>query len=179
MALIIDDFAVVWQTPGRDELDPAAQFGDPLKSCCDRLLKSLVGSAAFGREHHDVLLGLAGHRQPHTAELAVALCDLYDLTRIDEHAFDFGRLIGTAHPAFEPHIAASTWRAAREHRREVTGSEPDHGIIGMKAGNDDLADLARFDRIAGARPHNFDDQCFVDHHALPGLRLIGDHAELG
>ena len=96
-----------------------------------------------------------------------------------EHAFDLGGLVGTAEPAGDPHIGAATGRAARQHRREIAGREPDHRVIRVERGNDHLADLAGRNRLAGARPHDLDEHGLVDDHALAARALVGDNAEIG
>src|SRR5262249_51547430 len=68
-------------------------------------------------------------QEPQPAELGMALADVRHLGGTHEHALDLGGLVGTAHPARQPHIGAPATRAARHHRREVAGREPDHRIV--------------------------------------------------
>src|SRR3954464_1129720 len=96
----------------------------------------------------------------------MTLADLRDLGGMNEHALDLGSLVGTAHPARESHVGPSARRAARDHRRKIAGRKPDHRIVRMERGDDDLADVARWDRIAGAGPHDFDKQGLVDDQTL-------------
>ena len=52
-------------------------------------------------------------------------------------------------------------------------------MIGIERGDDDLADIALGDGIAGAGPHDLHDQVLVDDHALARWRLERDQAEIG
>ena len=51
--------------------------------------------------------------------------------------------------------------------------------MGIKRGDDNLADVAGRDRIAGAGPDDFHDQVLIDHHALLRRGLERDQAEIG
>ncbi len=52
-------------------------------------------------------------------------------------------------------------------------------MIGIKRGDDDLADLALSNGIAGAGPDDFQDQILADDHALARRGLKGDQPEIG
>ena len=73
-----------------------------------------------------------------------------------------------------PHGEAPGSTAERSPVREA-----DHRVMRIERGHHDLADLALGHRVAGAGPHDLDDQVLVDDHALPRLALIGDDAEIG
>ena len=49
----------------------------------------------------------------------------------------------------------------------------------VERGDDDLADIALGHGLAGAGPHDFQDQVLVDDHAFARRRFKGDHAEVG
>ena len=102
----------------------------------------------------------------------MALGDLGDLLGMHEHALDLGRLVGAAEPALDAHVGAPARARAGQHGRQVAGRQPDHRIVAVERGDDDLADLAVGHGIAGAGPHDLQDHALVDDHALraPGSR---------
>src|SRR5258705_10788003 len=52
-----------------------------------------------------------------------------------------------AEHAPDPHVGPPAGRAATHDGRELAGREPDHRIVGIERGDDDLADLAVGDRL--------------------------------
>jgi hypothetical protein len=68
---------------------------------------------------------------------------------------------------------------AREHGREVAGAEAHQRVVGVEAGDDDLAHLAVGHRVAGAGAHDLDQHAFVDHQAFARAGLVRDEAEVG
>ena len=109
----------------------------------------------------------------------MALADLGNLFRADEHTLHFGCLIGAAHPSLDAQVRASARARTRQRCGEVADRKPDPGAIGIERGNDDLADIALRDGIAGARPDDLEDQILVHHEAVARLRFISDQAEIG
>ena len=57
--------------------------------------------------------------------------------------FHLGRLVGAAHPALDAHVGAAARAGSRQHRRQVAGGEADQRVVGVEAGDDHFADLAR------------------------------------
>ncbi len=106
--------------------------------------------------------------------------DRGDLRRMHEHALHLRRLVGAAHPALDPQVGAAAGTRAGQHGGEVAGAEADQRVVGVEQrGDDDLADFARRDGIAGARTHDFDEHAFVDDEPFARLGLVGDRAEVG
>ena len=60
---------------------------------------------------------------------------------------------------------------ARQDGREIAEREPDQRVMRIEDGDDDLADLALGDGIAGAGPHDLDDDVLVDDQALRAPRV--------
>src|SRR5262249_2770672 len=98
--------------------------------------------------------------------------------RMHEHALDLRGLIGAAHPARKAYIGAAARRGAEQDRGEVPGCEPDHGVVLIERSDHDFADLTDGYGIAGARPHDLNQQPLVDDHAVARLALVGDDAEV-
>ena len=96
-----------------------------------------------------------------------------------EHPLDLRRLIGPAHPAFDPHVGAATGAFARHDRAEVSGREADQRIIGVQRRHHDFADFALLNRVAGSRRDDLDHHAFIDDHPLHRRALIGDIAQIG
>src|SRR5438552_18655394 len=96
----------------------------------------------------------------------MTLADLRDLLGPHEHALDLGGLIGAAHPALDAHVAASARAAAGQDGREIPERETDPGVNGVERSHDDLADVALGHGIAGAGPHDFQDQTLYDDPAF-------------
>ena len=171
--------------PSFGRLPGATSFTSPLSLVTDCSVAATASCkppssvCAFGRQRHRVLLARARDGEAQAAELGMALADLRHLAGMHEHALHFRGLVGAAHPALDPHIAAPARRATLHRRREVAGREPDHRIVRIERGDDDLADLALRDRIAGAGPHDLDQQGLVDDHPLFRFALVGDDAEIG
>src|SRR5690606_25232877 len=131
---------------------------------------------------HDVARAVAAHHQPRPCDLRKAPPYLGDLFGVDEHALDLGALVGATHPAPDAPVGAPARARLVDEGRKVAGAETDERVGGIEAGDDDLADLACRDRLAGARTYDLHDQVFVHDHA--GIRpasgtfgLIGDDAE--
>ena len=88
-------------------------------------------------------------------------------------------------------VGAPAGRDTGHHGREIASGKPDHRVIGIERGHDHLAHFAVGDRIAGARPHDLDEQILVDDHAHRSalarsvsrnklrFALVGDDAGLG
>jgi hypothetical protein len=49
---------------------------------------------------------------------------------------------------------------------EIADREPDLRVVRVEIGDDDLADLALRHGVAGAGPHDLDDQVLVQHHSF-------------
>ena len=62
---------------------------------------------------------------------------------------------------------------------KIAGAEPDHRIIRVEGGHDNLSHLAIGHGIAGAGTDNFDNHAFIHNHAFASLAFISDHAKLG
>src|SRR5262249_31045482 len=95
------------------------------------------------------------------------------------HALDLGGLVGSPKPAPDPHVGATARAAAWPDSGKVAKGEPDPGTMRIKRGDDNLPDFAVRNRIARPGPHHFDDDAFVDDHALACWRLVGDKAQVG
>src|SRR4051812_42089447 len=94
------------------------------------------------------------------------LADLRHLLGADEHPLDLGGLVGAAHPALDPHIAASAGTPAGQRSGKIAKRETNPWMMRIERGDGYFADLPFRYRIAGAGPHHLDDQILVDHHAL-------------
>ena len=106
----------------------------------------------------------------------MALSDRDDLARMDEQAFDLGRLVRAPHPALEP--------SGRRPWGEIAGREAQKRIVAGEPRHDNLADLALGGGIVRAGRDDLDDEVVVDQHAghEPAVGVVGlpgDHAEVG
>ena len=96
----------------------------------------------------------------------MAAHDLVHLLRGDEHRANLGALVGAAHPSFDAHVGAAAGARARQHGGEVAGCEADQRIVLVERGDDDLAHFSQRHRIARSRPHDLEDQRFLENHTL-------------
>src|SRR5262249_25627503 len=97
----------------------------------------------------------------------------------DKHALDLGGLVGSSKPAPDPLVGATARAAAWQDSGKVAKGEPDPGTMRIKRGDDNLPDFAVRNRITGPGPHHFDDDAFVDDHALACWCLVGDQTQVG
>ena len=141
--------------------------------------KASPGEPHSRPQRHHVGLALARDDEAQPSELGMTLADFRDLLGPHEHALDLGGLVGAAHPALDAHVGAAAGARAGQGGREVAERKPDPGMIGIERGDDDLADVALGDGIAGAGPHDFQDQVLVDDHAFARRGLKGNQAEIG
>ena len=122
-----------------------------------------------------------GHQPPDRHRLMER--DLRHFGRVHEHAAHLGALVGAAEPPFDPMVGPAAGARALQLRREVARREANQRIFRRQCRDDDLADLARRDRLAGAGVHQFDDDPLVEHHpwadfALRTHALIGDDPDI-
>ena len=96
-----------------------------------------------------------------------------------EHAFDFHRLIGAAHPALDALVRAPARALPRHERRKIASGEADQRISLVERGHHYLAHLAFGRRLAAARADDLDNRVLVDDHAFHGRALVGDAAQIG
>ena len=60
----------------------------------------------FDLHCHRIHFAFAAHNHPRPRDFGMRLDQCCHLFGAHKHAFDFGGLIGPAHPAFDPHIGA-------------------------------------------------------------------------
>src|ERR1700761_4818394 len=102
----------------------------------------------------------------------MTFADLDDLFGPDEHALYLGGLIGTTHPSFDPQVCATAWAPAGDSNREVADREPYPGVIRIKRGYDNLADIAFGRQRGGAGPNDFEDYVLVSDKAVARRCLV-------
>src|SRR5690606_39834449 len=61
---------------------------------------------------------------------------------------------------------------------EITRGQSDHRVVPVEARDHDLADLARWQRIASTRLDDFDDNAFLDNHPVESGTLVSNHTNV-
>ena len=92
---------------------------------------------------------------------------------------DLRCLIGAAHPPLDAGVGVAGGTVTGQGGSQVTHSKPDQRMVWFKRGHDNLADLARTDRIAGAGPHDFENEILVHDQPVTSGCLVGNEADIG
>ena len=161
------------------KLHLTAQLGDFAHGVLQQLHQAGGRFQGLDVQGHLVVGHGPGDDQTHALDLGEALGHFNHLPGLHEHAAHFGGLVCAAQPAFDAHIGAACRAVARQDGGKVARAKTDQRVVGVQGGDDQLADLALWHRVAGAGAHDFDDHAFIHHQALPGFGFVSDQAQVG
>src|SRR5438046_1747592 len=163
---VLDHLAVVRQLAGLFESNFAAQLGDTADAVGDSIGEAGALSAHFAAQGHAVGSARIVDDEPGFEDFRVAFDDLRHLRGMNEHAFDLGGLVGAAHPAADARIGAAAGAHPSQDRGKIARAEAYQGVVGVESRDHHLPHFAFGQGIARPRPHDFEDQRFVEDHAL-------------
>src|SRR3989338_2252865 len=106
LADVVDHLAVVGQGTRLGELDLAADLADRADRAFHRLPEVWGRLRRLDLQGHDIGLIHPVDDETQATEAGMLPGDLGNLLRIDEHAAHLGALVGTPHPALDPHVGA-------------------------------------------------------------------------
>mmetsp|Transcript_23540 Transcript_23540/g.41601 ORF Transcript_23540/g.41601 Transcript_23540/m.41601 type:complete len:366 (-) Transcript_23540:4288-5385(-) len=137
-----------------------------------------IPTVAFHLHRHRILLPLPAGNHPHTGHFVMARRKGRHLFGPHKHPLDLGRLIGSTHPAFDPHIRPTTGALPRHHSAHIARGKTDQRVVRVQRRHNHFAHLTRCHRVAGARRHDLDNDALVHDHPLHRRSFISDIAQI-